>query len=109
MISSVDFCKVYIPAAKAGKNALEIGQQLGVVGTDDQISKFVTVRASQIRAVLKKTAEKTAKDSGLSDEESQALVETTVAKVPTLKSRNRQKSANLVSAIDAILAEANAE
>lgn len=46
-ITAEDFLRVYVPMAKDGKSATEIGEALGRDKT------YVTVRASQLRATFK--------------------------------------------------------
>lgn len=109
-ISREDFCRIYIPMALDGKSAADIAEKLGVEG--ENAAQFVTVKASQIRASLKKQAEAVAVERGLSSQETDALVSSTVAKVPTLKTRNRnteKSNAEFLSFLDSVISEHESE
>lgn len=97
------FVKVYVPMAKAGKSALEIARELGLAGTDKQIVAYVTVKASNVRAELKRRAELAAKEAGLSPEKTGELVKATVAKMPKLSTRGKRSTKDIVSVLDSIL------
>ena len=78
-ISAEDFLRVYVPMAKAGKTAGEIGQALG------RDASYVTVKASQLRATLKAAGQ----DPAL---------------IPTLQSRSSQ-ARDLASFIESLTTE----
>jgi hypothetical protein len=107
VVSSVDFVKVFIPAVKAGRSALEIGRQLGFKGADDKVSLMVSAKASQLRKKLEGVAIAQAKQRGLNETDTTALVAETTGKIPRIKGSGRPKkgTAELVSAIDSILLE----
>ncbi len=112
-IDRVAFCKMYVPMALKGKSALEIGKALGVdelegKDTDDKVSQFVSQKASNYRKELGDFALATAKSKGLSESETLALVESTKAKLPKLKTRTRVKE-DLSAFLDELLAECDAE
>jgi hypothetical protein len=93
-ITREDFCKKYVPMAKAGKSALEIGKELGVdklegKDTDEKVSQFVSQRASNYRKELRMFAEKAAKSQNLDEQATQAFIESAVAKLPKLQTRTR--------------------
>lgn len=109
-LDMLEFVKVFAPMARQGKSALEIGQALGVEGDAAKVAQFVSVKASQLRARLAKSAQKEAAERGLSAEDTAKLVEIMTAKLPKLKSRGRQNgTSELVSTLDALLAEVNGE
>ena len=92
MIDKATFCRKYVPMAKAGKSALEIGKALGVdtfKDTDTKVSQFVSQKASIYRKELKLAAEAVAKKEGLSDEDAATKVRETMAKLPKLQTRTR--------------------
>ncbi len=106
IVSAVDFVGTFTRLAKQGKSALEIGQALGLKGTEDQISQAVSVRASQLRKRLKEGALATARLKGLDKEATETLVKEMSEKLPRIKSKGRASEVSeLVSAIDAVLAE----
>jgi hypothetical protein len=106
VVSAVEFVGVFTRLAKQGKSALEIGQALGLKGTEDQVSQAVSVKASQLRKRLKEGALATARLKGLDKEATETLVKEMADKLPRIKSKGRASEVSeLVSAIDAVLAE----
>jgi len=98
--------------AKAGKSALEIGLALGVdklegKDTDSKVSKFVSQKASNYRKELRTIALKSAVAQGLDEKATEALVESTVAKLPKLQTRTRVTE-DFGSFLDSLLADCDA-
>lgn len=109
-VEALDFVKVFAPMAREGKSALEIGQALGVEGDAAKVAQFVSVKASQLRARLIASAEKQAKEKGLSVEDSAALVKHVGEMLPKLKSHGRKSGTNeIVSVLEGLLASVNGE
>lgn len=108
-IDAQAFCAVYIPAAKAGKSALEIAKELKLQGDDEKITQYVTVKASQLRDRLRKAAAAKADAEGIKGAAKDKLVEQAGAKVPKLKSQGRSSEvAELSSYIDGLLEKLDA-
>ena len=108
-IDRVTFCKTYVPMAKAGKSALEIGRALGIEkDTDEAISQFVSQKASNYRKELREAAVVAAQKQGLTGDEADAFVQAAVDKLPKLKTRTRQTE-DFVSFLDELLAECDEE
>jgi hypothetical protein len=100
--------------AKAGKSALEIAEELGVVQeadenftADEKRGRFVSQKVSQYRNQLKEAALEVAKERELSQEDTDKLVEQYTSKLPSL--RAKKKTAELVSFLDDLLAECDAD
>lgn len=109
-VSTLDFCAKYPALARAGKSALEIGQAFGLKGTDQQIASFVSIKATNLRKRLTENAEAKAKELGLDEVKTAELVKMSAAKVPGIKSHSRvNKTAEIMSALDAALAALDAE
>jgi hypothetical protein len=89
MIDAKDFCAVYLPAAREGKSAAEIGELVGFSGDDKQRAVKVSVRASQLRKQFVELAKVKAKENKLKKAETDELVEKAKAKIPRLKSPGR--------------------
>ena len=105
-VTAQDFIDVYIPAATSGKSALEIAKELKLKGTDEKITQYVTVKASQLRDRLRKAAAATADKKGLKGKEKDALVAAAGGKGPKLKSQGRASEvAELSTYIDSLLAK----
>lgn len=105
-IGAVEFVGVFTRMAKQGKSALEIGQALGMTGDEDKIAQAVSVKASQLRKRLKEGAVAKARLEGLNAEQTADLVKQMSDKLPRIKSKGRASEVSeLVSAIDAVLAE----
>ena len=88
-MSSETFCEKFIPMARDGKSALEIGQALGVEGEPTKIAQFVSVRSSQIRTRLRNAATEQAVRNKMNAKETAKLVESVTAKIPKLKGSGR--------------------
>ncbi len=108
------FLAVYVPMALAGATALAIAVELGVEQEADEkntaeekMAQFVSQKASNYRTELRNAALAAAKEAGLGEEETQALVDEYAAKLPKLKHRARAAS-NLVSFLDELLAKCDA-
>lgn len=107
-IGSVEFVRIYGPLAKQGKSALEIGQALGMAGDAKKVAIAVSVKASQLRKRLMESAQLKAKEQGLSDEDTAALVQAMGDKLPHIRGANRGRKAagvsEIVAALDEVLA-----
>lgn len=88
-IDSVRFVQVFEPMAKQGKSALEIGKALGIEGDAEKVAQYVSVKASQLRAGLKKLAIAKAAEQNLNDEDTASLVEQLANKLPRLRGAGR--------------------
>lgn len=86
-VSRKMFLATYVPMAKEGKTALEIGKALGIEGPDDKVSLYVTVKACQIRTHFKDHAEMLATSQKLEGEAREAFIAGIKGKVPKLQSR----------------------
>ena len=101
------FCMVYVPMALKGHTALEIAKALKIdKPSDDEKAQFVSQKASNYRRELRKEAEATAKAEGLDEAATAKLVETSVAKLPKLQTRNTK--ADFASFLDDLLAKCDA-
>jgi len=107
MISRKQFCEVYVPMARSGKSATEIGRAIGLEGEDKEVALKVSQRATVYRKQLKSEAENAAKSQGLNKKETQELVEKTAELMPKLKTRSRE-SESLSSFLTDLLAKADA-
>jgi hypothetical protein len=106
MISAEKFCEVYIPAAREGKSAAEIGELVGFSGDDKQRAVKVSVRASQLRKQFVELAKVKAKENKLKKAETDELIEKAKAKIPRLKSPGRaSKAAEVVAFVDDLWAK----
>ncbi len=101
------FCETFIPMAKAGKSALEIGQALGIEGEDKKVSQAVSVRAANYRKELKTEAKRVADEQGLSKEKTEALMASCAAKMPKLTKRSRDKLDSFADFLDGLLEDAD--
>lgn len=90
-ISNEKFYEVYVPAAKEGRSALEIGNMLGIEGDEKKVAQFVTVKAAQLRKQLKDNILQRASEKGLSKEKTDEAVSQVATKIPKLKTRGRHK------------------
>ena len=88
-IDRVEFCTTFIPMARTGKSALEIGQALGFEGTNAQISTKVSQKSGGYRKELGEEALRIAANQGLDQEATDALVIASKAKMPKLTSGAR--------------------
>jgi len=122
-IDKATFCRTYIPMARNGKTALEIGKALGVdklegKDTDAAISQFVCQKASNYRKELKVEATVAAKvevdnqkpklTKKQAAEFVAEFVAEAVAKLPKLTTRTRS-IADFGAFLDEILAECDSE
>jgi len=102
------FIRTYVKMAKEGKSALAIAEALGVnKPTDTEKAQFVSQKASNYRKQLRSEAVAMAEKQGLDETATKELVESTVAKLPKLKTRTREAS-NLSSFLDDLLGEIDA-
>ena len=102
MLSRSEFCSVYVPMAKSGCSAAEIAEKLGVE------KAVVTRKAASYRQALKSAAKRKAEKQGLSEAETEKLVEETAAKLPKLQTRTRETE-DFADMLDALLAECDAD
>ena len=108
-IDSVQFVSVFEPMAKQGKTALEIGHALGLQGDAEKVAQYVSVKASQLRAGLKKLALAKAAEGNLSDEDTEQLVTDLVNKLPRLRGAGRPgRTATVMNDVLAQLEKLNA-
>ena len=107
MIDRATFCRAFVPMAIAGKSALEIGQHLNIEGSDKEVSQKVSQKAANYRKELRVQAEAAAKNDGLDTEATIALVNASVARMPKLSTRTREKVENFASFLDDLFAEAD--
>jgi len=94
-LSTVEFLKVYIPAAKAGKTAGEIAKLFG-----KEKANYVTTRASQLRKAVREEATKQAESQKLSNEATKTLVAEAVAQIPTLSARSHASVLDMLSTLN---------
>jgi len=105
MITQKDFVGVYVPMAREGKSALEIGEALGFEGDPKTISQKVSAKATLLRKRLREEAEAAATEQKLNKKESEAFVEEVVSRLPKLN-RNRTKQ-SVVNMLDALIEKAD--
>ena len=102
------FIRTYVSMAREGKSALAIAVALGVdKPTDAEKAQFVSQKASNYRKQLRSEAVAMAEKQGLDETATKELVESTVAKLPKLKTRTREAS-NLSSFLTDLLDELDA-
>jgi len=102
------FIRTYVSMARDGKSALQIAEALGVdKPTDAEKAQFVSQKASNYRKQLRSEAVAMAEKQGLDETATKELVESTVAKLPKLKTRTREAS-NLSSFLTDLLGELDA-
>ena len=110
MISRDEFLSVYVPKARSGKSALEIADALGIEETDEKRRKqFVSQKVSNYRRELQAAALEVATSQGLDEEATTKLVEEYADKLPRLRRGRNRASTELVSFLDDLLAQADAE
>lgn len=107
-VSVKRFLEVFAPAAKQGKSALEIGNMLGIQGTDKQVSTYINVKSAQIRASFRSKAESAGRVQGLAGEDLDKFVAAIVERVPKLArhgtGRKPTDLSELVNFVDGLLA-----
>lgn len=109
-ISARDFCSKFIPMAREGKSAVEIGRALGLEGEDIKVAQYVTTKASQLRkkfveaALSKLPANASAKRREATESEAKA-------KIPVLQGRGRKKEDmdELASFVEGLVNSVNEE
>ena len=104
-ITREQFIPKYVRMVREGKTCSQIGEQFGLT------SKQVSLKASQYRQALKQDAIAAAKAEGLNEVDTENLVASTVALLPTVTKRDRLSgpTKSLMSAMDELLAQCDAE
>ena len=111
-ITRETFCRTYLPMAKDGKSALEIGKALGVdklegKDTDEKVSQFVSQKANNYRKELRNRAAIVAVEQKLDEKATAKLVDSAAAKLPKLQTRTRTTE-DFGAFLDSLLAECDA-
>lgn len=101
-----EFLAVFVPMAREGKSALEIGKALGYKGEDKKISQKVSNQATQLRSQLKEAALESARKDGLEGDAITERVKEYTSKLPRLRKPGRT-GGDLVNMLDEILAKCN--
>lgn len=95
MLKREQFCEVYVPMARSGASALEIGRRLGFEGTDKKISQKVSQRAGLYRRQLKEMVETEVADKALGEKAAAKMRAEVDEIMPKLRVRNREAATNL--------------